>query len=179
MKKITFLILLFSVLNSKAQTFTLKSNELGGQFENAQFFNSFGCSGENKSPQLSWANPPKETQSFALTIYDEDAPTGSGWWHWIIFDINRNVSALNSNAGKSDANLAPEKSVQSITDFGIKGYGGPCPPVGDKPHKYIITIYALKVEKLGLPDTANPALVGFYLNNNMIEKASLIVYAKR
>lgn len=99
MKKTAFIILWVVAFNAKAQTFTLKSNELGGQFENTQLFNSFGCSGENKSPQLYWVNPPKETQSFAITMYDENAPTGSGWWHWIIFDIDKNINELKNNAG--------------------------------------------------------------------------------
>lgn len=179
MKKIAFLLLWIVSFKAEAQTFTLKSNELGGQFETAQLFNSFGCSGENKSPQLYWINPPKETKSFAVTMFDEDAPTGSGWWHWIIFDIEKNISELKTNAGNTKDSIAPKNSMQSITDFGFNGYGGPCPPSGDKAHKYIITVYALKIEKLSLPNTANPALVGFYLNQNAIEKASLIIYAKR
>lgn len=179
MKKIVVLILWVVFFNAKAQTFTLKSNELGGQFESAQLFNSFGCSGENKSPQLYWVNPPKETKSFAITMYDENAPTGSGWWHWIIFDIDKHINELKTNAGNIKESIAPKNSIQSITDFGFNGYGGACPPNGDEAHKYIITVYALKTEKLGLPSTANPALVGFYLNQNTIEKASLIIYAKR
>lgn len=164
---------------TNAQTFTLKSNELGGQATNKQVLNGFDCNGENKSPQLFWENPPTGTKSFAVTIHDEDAPTGSGWWHWLIFDIPVNTTELKSNAGNKTLKLAPSGAIQSMTDFKTQGYGGPCPPTGSKPHKYIITIYALKIEKLGLDENINPALVGFMLEQNMIEKSSLIFYYKR
>lgn len=164
---------------SNAQTFTLKSNDLGGQATLKQVNNDFGCSGQNISPQLFWDNAPADTKSFAVTIYDENAPTGSGWWHWIIFDIDRSISELKSDAGNVIKHLAPAQSIQSKTDFGLPGYGGPCPPDDNSIHKYIITIYALKTEKLGLTAFDNPALVGFYLNQNIIEKASLIFYCKK
>lgn len=179
MKK-TFFSLLFSVitLNTFAQTFTIKSAELGGQATKKQMSNSMGCNGDNISPQLYWENVPKNAQSFAITIHDENAPTGSGWWHWLVFDIPSAISELKSNAGNIEKKLAPKNAIQSKTDFGISGYGGPCPPSGSGFHKYTITIYALKVEKLGLDANANAALVGFYLEQNAIEKASLIFYSK-
>jgi len=170
-------ILLWSTIN--AQTFTLKSNELGGQSTNKQVFNGFGCTGQNLSPQLFWENAPSGTKSFAVTIYDEDAPTGSGWWHWLIFDIPGNVTELKSGAGNINLQIAPKNSIQSITDFKTQGYGGPCPPPGHGFHKYMITVYALKTEKLGLDASANPALVGFMLGQNLIEKSSVIFYYKR
>jgi len=162
-----------------AQTFTLKSNELGGQATGKQVFNGFGCTGQNLSPQLFWENAPSGAKSFAVTIYDEDAPTGSGWWHWLIFDIPGNVAELKPGAGNINLQLAPRKSIQSITDFKTQGYGGPCPPVGNGFHKYTVTVYALKTEKLGLDASANPALVGFMLGQNVIEKSSIIFYYKR
>lgn len=162
-----------------AQIFTLKSKELGGQATNSQVLNGFGCSGENKSPQLHWGNAPQGTKSFAVTLFDKEAPTGSGWWHWLIFDIDKQTSELKSGAGNSNNALAPPKAIQSKTDFGTSGYGGPCPPAGSGMHRYIITIYALNTEKLGLDANASPALVGFYLNQHTIEKASLIFYYKR
>lgn len=169
---------LLSILNH-AQTFTLKSNELGGQASVKQVNNDFGCSGHNMSPQLFWENAPADAKSFAVTIYDENAPTGSGWWHWIIFDIDRSISELKSDAGNIIKHLAPEQSIQSKTDFGLSGYGGPCPPNDNILHKYIVTIYALKKEKLGLSAFDSPAFVGFYLNQNLIEKASLVFYYRR
>lgn len=181
MKKIFFGILSVISLNMAIaqSTFSLKSTTLGGQMTNTQVFNGFGCTGDNISPELTWSNPPAGTKSFAITMHDPDAPTGSGWWHWVIFDIPANSSKLVSNAGNLAVNLAPKGSIQSTTDFGKPGFGGPCPPQGHGFHKYEITIYALKTEKLGLDANANPALVGFYLHNQILEKASIISYYKR
>src|SRR6186713_3032083 len=105
-------------------TFTLKSNELGGQFTNKQYFSGMGFSGENQSPQLYWENAPKETQSFAVTIYDMDAPTGSGLWHWVVFNIPADVYELKSGAGDPAKHLLPEGAIQSNTDMGTPGYVG-------------------------------------------------------
>jgi hypothetical protein len=178
MKKIYALLIIFAFFSMvSAQTFTLKSNDIGGQATNKQFFDGFGCHGENISPQLSWENAPEGTKYFAVTMYDPDAPTGSGWWHWVIFNIPAKVSELKSNAGDVSKSIAPKGSVQSMTDFGKQGYGGPCPPPG-APHEYLISVYALK-DKIALDKNANPAMVGFYLNQAMIEKASIVMYAKQ
>ena len=138
-----------------------------------QVFNGFGCTGGNVSPELTWQNAPKEAKSFAVTVYDPDAPTGSGWWHWLIFNIPPSVNKLPANAGKPGNGLAPQGSVQSVTDYGQAGYGGPCPPVGNKPHHYIFTVYALKLDQLPLKENAGGAMVGFYLNQNALAKATL------
>lgn len=180
MKKVILLILFAGFIKPAiAQVFTLKSRELGGQASLAQVFNGFGCQGGNSSPQLYWENAPAGTRSFALTMYDENAPTGSGWWHWLIFDIPASVNELKSDAGNLLKNLAPAGSVQSMTDFGQPGYGGPCPPEGQGFHKYIITLYALKTEKTGFDRNINPAMLGFYLEQNLIQKCSLVFYYKR
>ena len=179
MKILILTFILFIETLAQTKTFTLKSNDLTGQATEKFIFNSFGCIGENNSPHLFWENAPIETKSFAVTMYDEDAPTGSGWWHWIIFDIPVNVSQLVSNAGNLALKKAPEKSIQSKTDYGISGYGGPCPPEGHGFHKYTITVYALNSETLGLNTDANPALVGFYLEKNVLAKSSLVFYHKR
>jgi len=180
MKTIVLISLfLLSAAAAAAQNFTLKSNDLGGQASNNQVFNGFGCTGENVSPQLHWIGAPAGTKSFAVTIFDESAPTGSGWWHWLIFDIPANVTELKSGAGNLERKLAPQGSIQSITDFKTQGYGGPCPPQGSVDHRYTITVYALKTEKLGLDATTNAALVGFMLQQNVIQKASLVFYYKR
>lgn len=163
----------------QAQTFTLKSNDIGGQSTKKQEFNGFGCTGENASPQLSWSNAPIGTKSFAITMYDPDAPTGSGFWHWVVFDLPSNVNDLVAKAGNVDLKLAPATAIQSKTDFGGNGYGGPCPPVGHGIHEYVFTVHALKTDKLGLDANANPALVGYYLWLNTIEKASIVMYYKR
>lgn len=170
---------LCSAFIAGAQTFTLKSKDIGGQITDQQVYNSFGCTGENISPELYWENPPAGTKSFAVTVYDPDAPTGSGWWHWLIFNIPDNIKELNQNAGNPTLNLAPAGSVQSVTSFGAPGYGGPCPPEGDNFHRYIFTVFALKVDKLNLDQNTNPEMVGYNLNANTIEKASLVSYFKR
>ncbi len=141
---------------------------------NEQVFNGFGCTGGNVSPELQWSNAPKDTKSFAVTVYDPDAPTGSGWWHWVIFNIPPSVMSLSAGAGKSDGTGVPQGAIQSMTDFGQPGFGGPCPPQGDKPHRYIVTVFALKVDRLPLKPEASGAMVGYFLNQNTIAKASLI-----
>jgi Raf kinase inhibitor-like YbhB/YbcL family protein len=144
-----------------------------GIIGNEHVYSGFGCSGHNVSPELRWDQAPKEVKSFAVTVYDPDAPTGSGWWHWVIFNIPPNISSLPVDTGKPDGSNAPPNSIQSMTDFGRQGYGGPCPPQGDKPHRYIFTVYALKVDQLPLKKEASGAMVGFYLNQNALAKASL------
>jgi Raf kinase inhibitor-like YbhB/YbcL family protein len=181
MKKLMISVaILLSVANlSFAQTFTLKSKDIGGQMTLQQVLNGFGCTGQNLSPQVSWENIPAGTKSFAITIYDKDAPTGSGFWHWVVFNIPVSETELKQGAGDASKNLLPEGTIQSVTDFGQPGYGGPCPPEGDKPHQYIITIHALKTDNLGLDAKATPALVGFYLNANTLAKASIVAYYQR
>ena len=160
---------------SLAADFRLTSPDLKeqGKIANKHVYSGFGCSGGNTSPELHWENAPKETKSFAVTVYDPDAPTGSGWWHWVIFNIPATVHMLPANAGKPDGEAALEGSIQSVTDFGQPGYGGPCPPAGDKPHRYIFTVYALKVDQLPLKKDASGAMVGCNLNQNALAKASL------
>jgi Raf kinase inhibitor-like YbhB/YbcL family protein len=181
MKNLAFVVInLCLIINlASAQTFTLTSKSVGGQATMKQVANTFGCSGENLSPQLSWTNAPAGTKSFAVTMYDPDAPTGSGWWHWVVFDIPSNVAELVEGAGNPVKGLAPKTCIQSNTDMGQPGYGGPCPPQGSDFHRYVITVFALKTEKLGLDKNASPPMVGFYLSQNVIEKASLIFYYKR
>lgn len=177
--KLTFVVMLIATLAVNAQTFTLKSADIGGQFTKKQEFNAFGCSGENISPQLSWENIPAGTKSFAVTVYDPDAPTGSGFWHWVVFDIPADVKELKSGAGDILKGLAPKGAIQSVTNYGAKGFGGACPPVGHGQHQYIFTVHALKTDKLGLDENTNPAIVGYYLWQNTIAKASIIAYYNR
>jgi Raf kinase inhibitor-like YbhB/YbcL family protein len=178
----TIFSLFISLLIVKAacsQTFTLKSADLGGQFSNEFVAGNFGCSGGNKSPQLSWVNAPEGTQSFAVTMYDPDAPTGSGFWHWVIVDIPANVHELKQGAGDVKRTIAPQGSLQSINDVGVPGYQGPCPGVGEGDHRYLITVYALKTAKLGTTQASTAALTGFMLGKQLLAKASLMVYMKR
>lgn len=162
-----------------AQTFTLTSPELGGQATLRQVFNGFGCTGANVSPALDWTNAPEGTKSFAVTMYDPDAPTGSGFWHWVVFDLPANTRSLPAGAGSPGGTGMPPAATQSRTDFGATGYGGPCPPAGDKPHRYIITVHALKTDKLGLDKDSPAALVGFNLTAQSLAKASLLFYYGR
>lgn len=182
MKKTLSMIIVFGVLcmgSAYAQEFTLKSSDLSGQLTQEQVFSGFGCSGRNISPSLQWMNAPKNTRSFAVTVYDPDAPTGSGWWHWVIFNIPSGIDRLQAGAGDPQKNLAPRGSIQSVTDYGKPGFGGACPPEGDPPHRYIFTVYALDIEKLDLDEKALPAMVGFTLNRHVLAKASLIAYYGR
>jgi Raf kinase inhibitor-like YbhB/YbcL family protein len=173
------LCLSFSALLLAQNTFTLSSTSTGGQGTIKEAFNGFGCTGENTSPQLSWSNAPKDTKSFAVTMYDPDAPTGSGWWHWLVFDIPSTVNELAANAGNLNLNLGPKGAIQSTTNYGTQGYGGPCPPKDHGLHQYIITVHALKTKTLGLDKNANPATVGYYLWNNTLAKASIVMYYQR
>ncbi len=164
-----------------AGTFALQSAEVkpGAKMAETQVFKGFGCEGGNVSPSLKWTNAPAGTKSFALTVYDPDAPTGSGWWHWVIFNIPASVTSLPAGAGDPASGTAPTGAVQSRTDFGKPGYGGPCPPKGDKPHRYIFTVYALKVDKIDADRDASGALVGFMLNANKLAKTSFTAYYGR
>lgn len=141
----------------------------GGRITQTHVFNGMGCAGQNISPTLQWSNPPAGTKSFAVTAYDPDAPTGSGWWHWVMYNIPAGTTGLAAGAG--NGRNAPRGSAQGTTDFGTKGYGGPCPPVGDKPHHYHFTVFALKVDRLDLPGNATAAMVGFNLNANKLATA--------
>ena len=134
--------------------------------------------GQNASPALEWSNPPTGTRGFAVTCYDPDAPTGSGWWHWQIFDIPAADNQLRRGAGNPEG-PRPANAIQSRNDYGEVGYGGAAPPPGDKPHRYIFTVYALKVGRLDVPRDASCAMVGFMLNANKIEEASFTAFYGR
>ena len=154
--------------------FTLSSPEIkaGGTIPKSFEFNSFGCSGDNKSPVLKWTGAPKGAKSFAVTVYDPDAPTGSGWWHWMVVNIPADVTELQANAGALNGTALPRGATQGRSDYGTNAWGGVCPPPGDKPHRYIFTVFALKTEKLELPVDATAALTGFMINGNALGKAS-------
>ena len=149
-----------------------------GKLSNDQVYSGFGCSGKNISPALTWRGAPDGTKSFAVTVYDPDAPTGSGWWHWVVYNIPATATGLPVGAGNAGGKL-PAGAVQSHTDFGTPGYGGPCPPAGDKPHRYIFTVYALKAERIDAPDEASAAMVGFMIHANTLAKAGLTAYYGR
>ena len=154
--------------------FVLTGQDLtpNGTIAESHVFNGFGCSGQNVSPAVSWKGAPAGTKSFALTVYDPDAPTGSGWWHWVIYNIPASAKSLAAGAGDPKGSAAPAGSMQGNTDFGTPGYGGPCPPPG-APHHYIFTLYALKVDKLDVPANATAAFVGFNLHANELGHTTL------
>ena len=134
--------------NAPAARFTLSSSDFapGGKLADEQAFDATGCTGGNVSPALRWHGAPAGTKSFALLVHDPDAPTGgAGWWHWIAFDIPESVSALPKGAGRPDGSGMPRGAASVANDYGQPGYGGPCPPPGDKPHRYVFTVYALEV----------------------------------
>jgi Raf kinase inhibitor-like YbhB/YbcL family protein len=155
-------------------SFTVTSTDVaeGQQMGDDQIYNGFGMSGANISPELSWTGFPAETAGFAVTCYDPDAPTGSGWWHWVMYNIPANATGLAAGAGTG--RNAPRGSAQGNTDFGSKGYGGPCPPVGDAPHHYHFKVFALKVDKLDVPGNATAAMIGYNLNANKLATAEIV-----
>ena len=161
-----------SPASAQSNGFTLSSSDIaeGVQLSADHVYNGFGCEGGNISPQLSWSNAPAETRSFVVTAYDPDAPTGSGWWHWVAFDIPASATALPENASANGT--MPAGTVQSRTDFGSTGFGGACPPPGEV-HRYVFTIHALDAASLDLEADASPALVGFLTNAHSIASDKL------
>lgn len=176
MRTILAAVALFALAGSaSAAALELTSPDVkpGAPIAEQQVFNGFGCAGANTSPALNWTGAPPDTRSFALTVYDPDAPTGSGWWHWVVFNLPPSTTGLPAGAGDTAKPTLPAGAVQSRTDFGTPGYGGPCPPKGDKPHRYIFTVHALKAEALPLGADAPAAMVGFYLNASTLAKATI------
>lgn len=173
LKSVLFAIALIGTpLVAHADDFKLSSSTIaeGQQLSSAHVFQGFGCKGENKSPDLSWANAPAGTKSFAVTVYDPDAPTGSGWWHWFAFDIPANVNSV-PGAAMADAGLPPG-TVELKNDYGAVGFGGACPPPGEV-HRYKFTVHALGVEKLGIDGSVSNALAGFMVNANSIASSTI------
>jgi Raf kinase inhibitor-like YbhB/YbcL family protein len=126
-----------------------------------------GCGGKNVSPQLSWTGAPAGTKSFVVTCFDPDAPTGSGYWHWVTFNIPANVTSL----AAGDTKLGGGKSGRN--DYGETGYGGPCPPKGDGQHRYIFRVYALDVESIDGSDGTTGASVVFMTRGHVLATGAL------
>lgn len=167
-------LLLFASAASGGDRFTLSSPTVkpDAMLGPDQIFNGFGCAGNNLSPALKWTPGPESTKSYAITVYDPDAPTGSGWWHWVVYNIPANATELPAGAGQAGGKLLPAGAAQGRNDFGSAAFGGACPPKGDKPHHYVFTIYALKSEKIEVPADASAALVGFTIHANQIGSAA-------
>ena len=160
--------LLLTTFTSSAMTLTSNDIQEGSRMANTFAFSGFGCSGDNLSPQLSWQDAPEGTKSFAITAYDPDAPTGSGWWHWVATDIPASVNSLKQGASSHNFN-----GHQQHNDYGTIGFGGVCPPKGDGMHRYQFTVWAMPTEKLAVPQGASNALIGFMLKANALDKATL------
>ncbi len=173
LKTLAIATLLAACQGASALDLTSPDIHQGKSMAKAQEYNGFGCDGGNVSPALHWSHEPKGTKSFAVTVYDPDAPTGSGWWHWVIFNIPASIHELASNAGNPASGLAPQGSVQSRTDYGTVGFGGACPPQGDKPHRYQFKVFALDVEHLDLGADSSAALVGYMLNAHKLGTAQI------
>ena len=139
----------------------------------------FGCAGGNKSPHLKWSGAPAGTKSFALTCYDPDAPTGSGFWHWVVVNIPASVTELALDAGNPMSGKLPAGALMTRTELGLSGYLGPCPPEGDHPHRYLFTVFAVGVDRLGVTADTSPAVVGFNLHFNTLAKAEIMGLYKR
>ena len=182
MKLATFVLVAVTCLSTStaavAGNFTLKSNDIadGATLDDNFVYAGFGCTGKNISPQLSWSNAPEGTKSFAITVYDGNAPTGSGWWHWMVVNIDSSQSQL---AQAASSQGMPKGAVQIETDFGEQQFGGACPPVGHGKHTYQFKVHALKVEKLDVTADTPAALVGYMLWANSLGTAQFNAYYER
>lgn len=159
---------------------TLHSADIADGATIAARFAHPACGGENLSPALSWSGAPEGTQGFALLVHDPDAPTGgAGFWHWAVVDIPASASGIAQGAGTAAGDTLPPGSRQLRSDYGDACWGGPCPPVGDSPHRYVFTLYALKAQRLDLPADITTSRAGFMVNANTLAKASFTGYFGR
>ncbi|MEQ7123247.1 YbhB/YbcL family Raf kinase inhibitor-like protein [Actinopolymorpha sp. B11F2] len=157
-------------------SFDLTSTDIsdGAGLPTPQLSGIFGAGGEDTSPQLAWTGFPERTRSFAVTVYDPDAPTASGFWHWVVYNLPVSVTELPTGAGAADGAGLPAGAVTLTNDAGLKQYLGAAPPAGHGAHRYFFVVHAVDVESLDLPDSASPALLGFNLFMHTLARATLI-----
>jgi len=149
---------------------------LADHFADKYVLNGFGCTGGNESPPLRWRGAPEGTRSFVVTLFDRDEhSTPSGWWHWVVYDIPADVAELAAGAGALHGSSLPPRALQGRTDLGTDAYHGPCPDRGDAPHRYVFTIYALKVAALPVPADSSGAMVVSSLREHSLGKATLTI----
>lgn len=156
-------------------SFSVTSEDVaeGQMMGDRQVYNSFGMTGQNISPQLSWSGFPAETRSFAVTIFDPDAPTGSGFWHWVVIDVPASVTSLPAGAGDASGSGLPAGAFHVRNDYMTKDFGGAAPPAGDPPHRYVIAVHAVDAETLGINSDVSPAVAGFNLRFHTIARGLL------
>jgi Raf kinase inhibitor-like YbhB/YbcL family protein len=162
-------------------SFTVTSTTVGhgDSFPAAQMSGLFGVpGGQDVSPQLSWHGAPEGTRSYAVTIYDPDAPTMSGFWHWVVANIPPDVTSLPENAGVSDGSGLPPGAFQLRNDAGGSHFIGAAPPAGHGAHRYVITVHALDTPDIGVPPDSSPALLGFAMSSHILARATLIATAE-